>query len=162
MIDTSYLIGWHRITDELHPRAELVKETLEEVKPVRYILDSVYSELIAVHARICRDEGDPEGYARIISEFEKTYPPHVVEAAYVGGERLLRRAVRMCEESASRHGVCISPHDAMLLLFAAEKRIPFIITFDEQLGKVKTVEGRRSRIRVINDRNRELLRCFKE
>jgi len=157
LLDTSYLIAWHRATDELHPRAELVKETLEEVKPIRYILDCVYSELIAVHARVCKDEEDPEELVRIIEEFRKTYGPHIVEMAYVGGRQLLERVVRVCGESAKKYGVCISPHDAMLLLYAREKGIKYVISFDEDLAEVKTLEEKRSRITVINDENRELL-----
>lgn len=158
LIDTSYLIGWHRSTDELHPRAELVNETLREVSPAWHLLDCVYSELIAVHARIYRDEKKPEEYVRVIGEFKKTYGSDIIEMAYAGGRKLLERAVAVCEESAKKYGVCISPHDAMLLLYAQEKGIKHVISFDEDLGKLKTLEGRRLRVTVINDKNRELLR----
>ena len=158
MIDTSYLIAWHRSTDELHPRAELVDEILGEVNPVWHVLDCVYSELIAVFSRIYRDEGRPEEYAEIMKEFERTYGPDVIEMAYAGGKLLLERAVRVCEESAKRYGMCISPHDAMLLLYAQEKRIKHVISFDEDLGKIKTIEGKKLRATVINDWNRELLK----
>ena len=72
--------------------------------------------------------------------------------------QLLERAVSVCEETAKKYGICISPHDAMLLLYAQEKGVKHIISFDEDLGKVKTLEGKKLRVTVVNDKNREVLR----
>lgn len=156
LIDTSYLIGWHRITDELHPRAELVRETLEKVNPPRHVLDCVFSELIAVHARIYAEEENPREFLKAIRKFGETYRPYTIEMACIGGMSLLDRAVLVCEEAAE-NGVCISPHDAMLLLYAQEKGIKYIISFAEDLGKVEEIGGRKVGLIVVNDRNREIL-----
>ena len=46
----------------------------------------------------------------------------------------------------------------MPLLYAQEKGIKHIINFDEDLGKVKILKGRKLRVTVMNDKNREVLR----
>lgn len=157
LLDTNYLVGWLRETDSQHPRSLLVQEVLREVGPPTYVLDCVYSELMAVLARSYAEENRLADFLTVADKLEKKYWSKLLWFAYIGGEELLTRAIGVCREAAEKHGVGISPHDAMLLIFAAEKRVPFILSFDEQLAKVRTVEGKKTRFTVIDDRNRKLL-----
>lgn len=160
LFDTNYLVGYHRSTDRHHPRSKLVNEVLDQVEKTPHVLDCIYSELVAVLARSYAEDGEPGEYIRVEKRLREKYWPRLVWVAYVGGEKFLKRAVDVSREAAEKFGVGISPHDAMLLLYAAEKKIPFIVSFDEQLGRVKTVEGKRLRLKVIDDRNRFELKTW--
>lgn len=152
LLDTNYLVGYHRATDPQHPRAELIDEVLERKGAVPCVLDCVYSEIIAVLARAYAEENELEKFVPIAARLEEKYWPNLIWVTYVG-EGLLRRAIDICKEAAETSNVGISPHDAMILLFAQEKGIKYIVSFDEQLEKVRTVEGRKVRAKIITDKN---------
>ena len=158
LLDTNYLVGWHRETDPQHPRASHVQEVLRDVKSIRHVLDCVYSELIAVLARSYAEEDQLGDFMSVADKLKKEYWPRLVWFAYVGGGSLLKRAIDVCKEAAETSGVGISHHDAMLLLYAKEKGIRYIVSFDEDLRKVRTLEGEKLRVTVVNDKNREVLR----
>lgn len=158
LLDTSYLLAWHRQNDRLHPRAMRIQETLEQAKPIRIVLDCVYSELIAVLARTeVKDEGRVDEYLREERQLRQIYWSRLVWMAYLGGRELLERAVEVSREAARKYGAGISPHDAMLLIFCHERGIPFLLSFDKVLGQVKTIEGERLEFLVVDDSNREAL-----
>lgn len=156
--DTNYLIADLRSTDTEHPRAELIDEVLEEIEPEFIYLDCIFSEVISVLARQYAEEGELEKFPGKAEELKGKFWSRIVWMAYAGGELLLERAIDICKEAAERYAVGISPHDAMLLLFAREKGIRYIISFDEDLGKVRRIEGKKLRTTVIDDQNRDELR----
>jgi predicted nucleic acid-binding protein len=158
LLDTSYLLAWHRQNDRLHPRAMRIQETLEQAKPIRIVLDCVYSELIAVLARTeFKDEGRADEFLREERKLRQVYWPRLVWMAYLGGRDLLKRAIEVSREAARKHGAGISPHDAMLLILCHERDIRFLVSFDKALGQVKTIEGQRLELLVVDDSNREAL-----
>ncbi|KXB03257.1 hypothetical protein AKJ45_02065 [candidate division MSBL1 archaeon SCGC-AAA261F19] len=158
LLDTNYLLAWHREKDELHPRAEKVRETLAEARPFRIVLDCVYSELVAVLARTrVKEEDRPQNFLREEILLRKTYWDKLVRMAYIGGTNLLRRAIGVSREAAKEHGAGISPHDAMILIFAHEREVPFLVSFDEDFKKVETVEGEGLDVTIVNDENRGVL-----
>ncbi len=158
LLDTNYLLGWHRQDDELHPRAETVQKTLARARPIHIVLDCVYSELIAVLARVrVKREGKPREFLREERKLRDTYWNSLVPMAYVGGQDLLERAIDVSREAAEKHGAGISPHDAMILIYAHEREIPFMVSFDEDLGKVETIEGEELEVTILDDENCEKL-----
>ncbi len=158
VLDTSYLLAWHRENDRLHPRAEKIQESLARAKPVRIILDCVYSELIAVLARTrVREEGKAREFLEEERKLRQVYWPRLVWMTYIGGKDLIKRALDVTREAAEKYGVGISPNDAMLLIFCRERHVPFLVSFDRSLGQVETVEGKKSEVTVVDDSNREVL-----
>lgn len=154
LLDTNYLLGWHRQDDELHPKAKTVQKTLAKARPLRIVLDCVYSELIAVLARVrVKREGRPREFLKEEWKLRETYWNSLVPMAYVGGESLLKRAIDVSREAAEKHEAGISPHDAMILIYAHEHKIPFLISFDEDLEKVETIEGEELEATILNDEN---------
>ena len=51
VLDTSYLLAWHRENDRFHEKASKIQAALTLAGSVPYVLDCVYSEMIAVIAR---------------------------------------------------------------------------------------------------------------
>jgi len=158
VLDTSYLLAWHRANDRLHPRAKKIQETLARAKPGRIVLDCVYSELIAVLARTrVEEEGRVHEFLEEERKLRQIYWPRLVWMGYIGGSDLMGRALEVSREAAEKSGVGISPHDAMLLVFCHDHRVPFLVSFDRVLGQVKTIEGTELEVLVVDDSNREAL-----
>lgn len=158
VLDTSYLLAWHRQNDRLHARAERIRRVLSETGPIRIVLDCVYSEMIAVLARIMvKREGRVSDFLAKEIELRRVYWPRLVWMTYVGGRDLFERAVKVSREGAEDHGVGISPHDAMLLIFCLDHQVPYLVSFDRDLALIESIEGIPLELSVIDDSNAEEL-----
>jgi len=162
VLDTSYLLAWHRENDRLHEKASRIQAALTQAGSIPYVLDCVYSELIAVLARTrVDDEGRFSEFLREEIRLRDTYWSSLVWMSYIGGRDLLETAISVCREAAENFGVGISPHDSMLLIFCRDHHIPFLVSFDRDLGRVEMIDGNKLDVLVIDDSNVEELLTYR-
>jgi hypothetical protein len=115
--------------------------------------------MIAVLARTrVGQEGRPREFIREERRLRDTYWSRLVWMSYIGGRDLLGSAISVSREAAEKYGVGISPHDSMLLIFCRDHHIPFLVSFDKDLGRVEMIDGKKLDVLVIDDSNvKELL-----
>lgn len=126
IVDTSVLVGSMDARDSQHQRAAVLVAALDAAEVESLLLDCVAVECVGV---LCRRKAERKVSAPL-PDFTTRFPSARLTAAYP----LLPGSWSAILAEVVASGGRLNAHDALLLAFAREERVPFIATFDTDLG----------------------------
>ena len=135
IIDTNVIVGLYDKKDVWHKQAKKLIQIFKEISLDLVVLDCVVNETFTVLARRLGERKGKRILVTTLKKVKAAFPKSRITNSY----QLIETNYEALIDNIIKNNGKINFHDALIITFAINQNIPFIVSFDEDFDGIAGV-----------------------